>query len=193
MLAFLGFVAMTSVSAASPGAKPNAQGGGRARFWKMIDDARAGAGSDQVFMGRLAGRLRSLKPQEISEFNRQFYEVHRGSYRWDLWGACYLMMGGCSDDGFEYFRAWLIGQGQRVFENAERDPDSLASLPGGGELEELMSLAYDIHQEKTGKRIPYPPPGATAVPTDPQGVKWDFENDTENKKRLPKVFARFGR
>jgi hypothetical protein len=41
--------------------------------------------------------------------------------------------------------------------------------------------------------IPYPPPGAAAVPTDPQGVKWDFENDTENKKRLPKVFARFGR
>ena len=36
------------------------------------------------------------------------------SYRWDLWGAAYLANGGCSDDGFDYFRGWLIGQGRKV-------------------------------------------------------------------------------
>jgi hypothetical protein len=31
----------------------------------------------------------------------------------DQWGAAYLANGGCSDDGFDYFRGWLIGQGRK--------------------------------------------------------------------------------
>jgi hypothetical protein len=170
---------------------PKGKDGEQARFWKMVDDARSGTRSDTAFMGRLGTRLRGLKVEEIVEFDRQFYEVHRGSYRWDLWGACYLMMGGCSDDGFEYFRAWLIGQGQTVFERSLRDPDSLAALPRGGELEDLMHLCATVYKEKTGKRIPWPPPQAAPAPTTPLGVQWDFENKAENKKRLPKLAAKF--
>jgi len=33
------------------------------------------------------------------------------AYTWDLWGAAYLINGGCSDDGFEYFRRWLVSRG----------------------------------------------------------------------------------
>ena len=37
------------------------------------------------------------------------------SYDWNLWGAAYLMKGGCSDDAFDYFRGWLVAQGRRVW------------------------------------------------------------------------------
>lgn len=90
------------------------------------------------------------------------------------------MNGGCSDDGFKYFRDWLISEGQEVYESAVAEPDSLVSfakrdyfelehygysalhafsLFGAGELERDFSLEI-------------------AVPT---GVEWK-EDD------LPKLF-----
>lgn len=51
------------------------------------------------------------------------------SHRNQLWAAGYLINDGCSDDGFEYFRAWLIAQGREVFERVVADPDALAGLP----------------------------------------------------------------
>ncbi|MFF5497583.1 DUF4240 domain-containing protein [Streptomyces aquilus] len=39
------------------------------------------------------------------------------------------MNGGCSDDGFDYFRGWPIAQGREDFERATADPDALAELP----------------------------------------------------------------
>jgi hypothetical protein len=33
-----------------------------------------------------------------------------------MWVAAYLMNGGCSDDGFDYFRGWLIAQGRTTLE-----------------------------------------------------------------------------
>ncbi|MFL6076856.1 MAG: DUF4240 domain-containing protein [Mycobacteriales bacterium] len=36
------------------------------------------------------------------------------SYQGDLWGAAYLINGGASDDGFDYFRGWLIARTRGV-------------------------------------------------------------------------------
>jgi hypothetical protein len=157
-----------------------------------VNEARAGGVSDTAFLDRLGSQLRKLAPAQIVEFDRRFYELHRGSYRRDLWAACYLMRGGCSDDSFEYFRAWLMAQGQSVFERATRDPESLAELPRGGELEEFMHLAPGLYNEKTGKELYYPPAGAASVPRKPVGSNWDFENAAENKKRLPRLWAKYG-
>jgi hypothetical protein len=53
-----------------------------------------------------------------------------GSYRTPLlWAAAYVINGGCSNDGFEYFRGWLIVQGREVFEHVVADPGTLADLP----------------------------------------------------------------
>jgi hypothetical protein len=41
------------------------------------------------------------------------------SYRTVLWAAACLINGGYSDDGFEYFRGWLIVQGRDVFERSD--------------------------------------------------------------------------
>ena len=194
LIALLGILALcASPLHAEAQATSGRQAGGRERFWKLVNESRAGGARDSVFMNRLGSSLGKLAPAQIAEFDRHFFELHRGSYRWDLWGACYLIMGGCSDDGFEYFRAWLVSQGQSVFEKALRDPDSLAALPGGGELEEFMQLPRRLYREKTGKELPYPPVGASSVPKDPVGAEWDFENRGENKKHLPRLWGKYGR
>jgi hypothetical protein len=43
-----------------------------------------------------------------------------------LWGAAYLIHGGCGDDTFNDFRSSLISRGRRCFERVIADPDSLA-------------------------------------------------------------------
>ena len=44
-----------------------------------------------------------LPAAEIEAFDRLLYEKIDAAYRWSLWGAAYVINGGCSDDGFEYF------------------------------------------------------------------------------------------
>ncbi len=48
----------------------------RAAFWTVIDDARSCAEDDRAFMTRLGVRLRTLSPQELTQFQTHFDEVH---------------------------------------------------------------------------------------------------------------------
>jgi hypothetical protein len=40
----------------------------------------------------------------------------------------YIIDGGCSDDGFEYFRCWLISRGKKLFYKAKSKSGSLITL-----------------------------------------------------------------
>jgi hypothetical protein len=84
-----------------------------------------------------------------------------------------MINGGCSNDGFEDFRGWLIVQGHEVFERMIADPDTLADLPivraarlGRARLgcEETLYIAYRA-SEGNGRGVPdarlhHPVPGA---------------------------------
>jgi hypothetical protein len=67
--------------------------------------------------------------QEIIEAQQLLWELMSDSYRQPVWAAAYVINGGCSDDGFEYFRGWLITQGREVFDRVVADPDALSDLP----------------------------------------------------------------
>lgn len=69
---------------------------------------------------------------EVVAFQQLLDQYMAESDRWTIMGAAVLINAGCSDDGFDYFRGWLIGQGRAVYEAAVRDPDSLASHPQVG-------------------------------------------------------------
>jgi hypothetical protein len=128
-----------------------------AGFWQMIERSRAKAKrDDETFIELLTGELGKLEPDEIIEFHHIFWKFYRISYRTDLWGAGFIMNGGCSDDGFDYFRGWLISQGKKVFDAALENPDSLAkAVPKDPEtdvyeLEEMLSVGQDVWRGKTG-------------------------------------------
>lgn len=95
-------------------------------FW---DHIRATRRRDPEAHGdRLVKRLAKLSPEEIIDFDHWWKVSHRKAYRRALWDAAYVINGGCSDDGFHYFRDWLILQGRDVFEAAITDPDTLAAV-----------------------------------------------------------------
>lgn len=86
-------------------------------FWELIDSTRQAAGGDpEEQADLLVERLLALDPERVLDFARHFEARYNRAYRWDLWGAAWLLLDGCSDDAFDFFRCWLIGQGREVFE-----------------------------------------------------------------------------
>jgi hypothetical protein len=166
-------------------------------FWEIVDTARDEAGGDATEQAEaVVERLTGLDPEAVTDFARHFEARFDRTYRWDLWGAADLMLGGAGDDAFDAFRCWLIGQGRRVFEGALADPDALAGLLPGfdpehdGDAEELGDAAADAYERLTGGRLPAL--GLPAAPAEPEGDPLDFEDAELMAARFPALWALFG-
>jgi hypothetical protein len=156
-------------------------------FWDLLEDL-----DPETAAGGLAARLDALEPAVIAEFQRHFDEEHARAYQWQLWGAAYLLEGGCSDDGFIDFRYGLISRGQEVFERALADPDSLADLLDEDDFlshEEFGYVAREIYEFKAGAEMPQ---SAVSHPAEPSGEEWDFDDEALCAAKLPKLWAKFG-
>jgi Protein of unknown function (DUF4240) len=65
---------------------------------------------------------------DVQGFEGAFRRKMNRACSWDLWGAAYVVHGGVSDDGFDYFRRWLISQGAAVYAHVLVRPDDLADV-----------------------------------------------------------------
>ncbi|RYZ82908.1 MAG: DUF4240 domain-containing protein [Proteobacteria bacterium] len=134
-----------------------------------------------------------LSPEEILGFDRIFVELLVESYRWDLWAVAYIVNGGASDDSFEYFRYWIISQGQKYYEAALENPEKAADAASSNqenECEDIRYVAGMAYEEKTGEEIPQSVTSAyPAYPSEPIGTPWT-EDDLESL--YPKLSKKFG-
>ena len=166
----------------------------KAQFWHLIEDAHAKSGGEcEAQAAVLKSSLALLPAEELIAFERIFNECRSAAYRWDLWGAAVMLNGGSSDDGFEYFRWWLIGQGQAIFEAALAEPDNLAELLTGSiewgdawlECESIAYVAMEVYEEKIGHEMPTEKIHISV--SEPVGVKW---KDEDLDALYPKIAAR---
>lgn len=167
-------------------------------FWQLIDQARAGAGGEpDAVAARAVALLAERAPEEIVGYARHQQRVLAASYRVDLWGAAYLINGGASDDGFEYFRGWLMTQGRTVFARAVADPDALAELPRvraaaltGEEFhcEDMLAVPWQAYRKATATDLPA---DREPVPAPDLNDFWDFDDEEEARRRLPRLAALF--
>ncbi len=171
----------------------------RERFWNIIEQSRVTSGGEQdAQVAALTAILATLSVGEIEQFDARFREAMVDAYRWDLWAAAYLIQGGCSDDGFEYFCDWLISLGKDRFEAALRNPDSLADViededdEEGREFEAFAATVIRAWASKTGKDILEKPRPAVQWPREPAGERWQDQGDEYFARALPKLKARFG-
>lgn len=163
-------------------------------FWSIIDSAISPNKAESDFnYDKLENRLRQMSAEEILGFGAAMQRALNHAYDWRLWGAAYLINGGCSDDGFEYFRGWLIAQGSAVYRQALANPDSLAeyikSYKGSSPIEDedLLAAPWMIFKEKTGSGDGYET--GVEFASEPNGENWDFDDDEQMKSRLPKLAA----
>jgi hypothetical protein len=160
-------------------------------FWNLI--AAGKAKSDGSFDGHaqaLYEDLSALPEADILDFDTIFHQMSTRADTWDLWGAAYIIGGGCGDDSFIDFRSWLISMGQAVYEAALANAETLADIEIEDEddvfFEEFAYIASRAYEDKTGNdmpRLPGPPHEGTS------GDEWDEDDLGE---RFPKLWAKFG-
>lgn len=155
------------------------------QFWQIIEAAKRRFPEDcEERVESIRDHLSALAPHEIIAFDSILGEYLDRAYSWDLWGAAYLMNGGCSDDGFMDFRGWLISRGRDVYERALADPDSLADVfdPSHDdcELQSMLSVAYEAYQAGTGEEMP----PRTRVSPELAGERWKAEDLDERYPRI---------
>ena len=165
-----------------------------AAFWNIIEAANQEVdGECDAIVEQIHRQLQSLPPAEIQAFDALIGAKLRSSYSRPLWGAAYLINGGCSDDGFEYFRGWLVSRGQVIFEAAVADPDSLVDVVDpendNHECEGLLYIARQTYEEVTGQSMPS---GSSNYAREPSGGNWDFDDDAEMARRLPRLWQLYG-
>lgn len=189
LLAACGRNASTSSPQPQPDRPPAPPATDRAELWRLVDASNSSAGP-LASVALFRQQLLKLPADDIVKVDQDFNRQLARAYSWQVWGAAYLINGGCSDDCFEYFRAWLIMQGRAVFEATLHDPDSLAGyvrLTEPAELEDALYVARDAYRQVTGNELD------SAFVKDPDlGPGWDFDDKAQMKKRYPRLCQKFG-
>ena len=163
----------------------------------MIEETNVGDCDARV--DRLVAALTGRGPSEIVDFGHWWSVARQHAYTSGLWAAAYLMMGGCSDDGFIDFRSWLVLRGQTAYYAALANPEALADVDLK-EHEEPSCECYPdtaAYKAATGQdakayfaavEVKYGrfTHGALA------GDDWNFDDPDEMRRRLPKLFGLYG-
>lgn len=168
------------------------------RFWALIDRSAAYESDPGRQLESLASQLRALPAAEIEAFDLAYRRQLNRAYTWELWGAAYVAHGGLSDDGFEYFRSWLISKGRAVYERVLADPDVLADLlvadaEGVLQFEQFAYVAAEVWVQRTGRSVDdFAPMVSGWLPrAEPQGVPFE-DDEAYLAAHYPKLWRRFG-
>ena len=128
-----------------------------ARFWSLVDGARAGR---EVDIEALRTALRGLTDADLEGFDkvlqRKVRKLDNRAVRKALMGNPEVFDGeGWSDDGVEYLRVCIVALGERAYRSVLRDPSELAAGPWK-EREDLSYAAQEVLEERYGAEEGHP-------------------------------------
>ena len=113
------------------------------RFWDVIAVGCPHDREPDEWNSSLVAVLKLLDPDDIVRFDHWLEGKASAAYSNELWSVASLINGGASDDGFAYFRLWLVGMGKKVYEAALANPDTLADIvdPQNDDEAEIYGVA----------------------------------------------------
>ena len=164
------------------------------QFWAIIENSDKGKNLERELM--------KLSEAELFTFRFYWWDYfHAKSYNQALWAVAYTVLGGCSDDGFDYFRYWLVSRGREVFTSAMEDPDSLADEfdkltdDDYPMWEEICYVADRVYEKKFGKEID---DSDVEVDINEEDLvlpeiefEWDEDDEESIKKICPRTFDKW--
>ena len=107
--------------------------------------------------------LTELSDEDLLWFRGDYERAHDALKVWLLWVAADFAMEFCSDDGFHYFRSWLISRGRAAYERVHANPDELSGLlpsPKRG-VKHILWFEQDSPQPPSfregSRRLPFSP------------------------------------
>lgn len=170
-------------------------------FWQIIDASFYDCDNNRYQDECLHDLLTQYHPQQILEFYSLFENYRHKADRGDIWAAGLLLNSGHgTDDGFVYFRNWLISMGKEVYFNALENPDSLADVAitvnedghTQAEYEEFAYIAVDVYEKKTNGRILYDDLEEKELADSDDWYGGDFDNPQWLTKNLPHLYQKYG-
>ena len=159
------------------------------QFWTIIENSNRGRNLKEC--------LTPLSEEELFGFRYWWIHFCHISYKQELWAVAYVVLGGCSDDGFDYFRFWLIVQGQKVFYNALENADTLCDVFSELEDPEGEDLNYAVQkvlEERTGDEdFFYTVEENYLLPqyTHKIELEWEEDNEESIRKVCPRTFDKW--
>ncbi|WP_020061748.1 DUF4240 domain-containing protein [Bacillus sp. 123MFChir2] len=176
------------------------------QFWQLISDMNSKNETVEWLIEQLAAK----SADEIADYEMHFQTALGQSYTSSLWAAAYIILGGCSDDSFDYFRGWLIACGKETFESALQKPENLANLIPAyyeeeeliPELEEMLSTGLEAFSLKETGDTEWDNEiwnkfssllDEKGYESFKQDIEFDWEEDEDElANRFPKLWERFG-
>lgn len=170
-------------------------------FWKIIDFSLANSkGNNEIQEKIILEKLVSYSLEQIIDFEVIFRQLVIEADDFKIIAAEKIIEGWVTDDPYLYFRCWLIGQGQKTFEETLKNPDYLADKVDKDtdtNFEGLMYVATMAYSKKTGKEKDKTFPRDIVIakgldydfgapPT--KGVEW---TEDQLPKLYPKLWAKF--
>jgi hypothetical protein len=163
-------------------------------FWKIILEARNEGEGDCVRSAHAVQRtLEMLPAEEIASYNELFVGARGALATWDLKGVAYLCELGLND-GFDYFRNWIILQGPETFRRALEAPEDVGlGLDLDAELwcEHLLSAGLNAYETVTGRPSPVID-NSKAITEFGWAPGKEWESGADLQLRFPRLFAKVG-
>jgi len=161
------------------------------QFWKIIQKTKDNShGNFEQQQEELAAQLKKLTPSDIILFDNRFSYYRGAAYSWELWGAIYIIHGGCSDDSFNDFREWVIAQGRDFYQKTIKNPESLINVDKdeieNADWEGLGYIPPNVFKELTGQEMP----NAFMENREITGIEWKEEGD-DLKRMFPELYAKY--
>lgn len=126
-------------------------------YWDIVARSLENSSDEEEQEEFLIDEIGKLTPKEMVGFRLRTDELLYKSYTSEMWCAGYIMNGGASDDGFEYFRNWVISRGRDVYYKAKENPDSLITEVSDDiefyEFETFWYVALEAFQQQTDEDL----------------------------------------
>jgi hypothetical protein len=125
------------------------------KYWEIISKSLKNS-QDQIEQESfLINEISKLSLEEIIGFRLRTDKFLYDTYNSEMWCAGYILNSGCSDDGFEYFRNWVISRGKEVYYSSKSSPDSLINQVlediDEYDFESFWYVALEAFEKVTGK------------------------------------------
>jgi len=162
-------------------------------YWSIIQKAKEATEDQDEMEEYLIEEVEKLTPKEMVGFHLQTINLEQKAYTSHLWCAASIINDGASDDGFEYFRYWLISTGKDTYYKAIQDPDSLADIVEEDNEYEFESLAYiamEAFENKTNQDL-YDYIETISYTLQDLEFTWKKEDPQSQKKLCPKLYEKF--
>src|ERR1044072_8499241 len=113
-------------------------------YWEIVNASAKYSPESVKQLRYVVNDLKARPHDDIVGFMLRTHQLQQDLYTSDMWCACCLMnRGDCMEDGFEYFRLWIVSVGKDTYYNAKANPDSLAAkLDTKMEFYDFQELGY---------------------------------------------------